>query len=186
MALFKKKQLENIQIDYATIYANYGESNQRLLGPTKGGGSFEATAEIRDIEFDGSRGKTKGMQYIDSIEAVLKVVSLAITDEDLELAMPFLKKSTEDGNNTYICDGDSIGIVENEKYLKNITAFGKKTGGKYVKITLFNAMNEAPFSLSMIPKGEGEMSLEVYGHWESDDTANMDELFEITNVDSIE
>ncbi len=186
MEKFSKKQLENIQIDYGVVYLNYGKSNERKIGPTKGGGTFEVTQNVRDIEFDGRRGKTKGMQYVEGIDAVLKVVSLAITNADLELSMPFLKKIEEDDSITYICDKDSFKILEDDKYLENVTMFAKKTGGKFMRITLFNAMNESGFSLAAVPNGEGTVNLEINAHWTSDLEDDNTKLFEITNVDTIE
>ena len=51
------KQIESIQIDEGVIFLNYGESDERLLAPTRGGGEFAATVTVRDIEFDGRHGK---------------------------------------------------------------------------------------------------------------------------------
>lgn len=187
MAKYKKDQLANIQIDYGIIYTNYGEDNERILGPTRGGGSFEATQNVRDIEFDGRQGKTKGMEVRDEIEAILRVSNLSIANQDLEISMPYLKRTGTDPNFTYSCDPDSLGAVKQAEYLKNITMFAKKTGGKYVKITLYNALNLAPFSLAAAPKAEGVISLEVSAHWEVEDRDEefIDKLFEITTVDSI-
>lgn len=47
------KQIESIQIDEGVIFLNYGETDERLLAPTRGGGEFAATVTVRDIEFDG-------------------------------------------------------------------------------------------------------------------------------------
>ncbi len=185
MAKFTAEQLANIQVDYGIVYVDFGESTQRVLGPTRGGATFEATQEVRDIEFDGQLGKTKGMQVVDSINAVMKMTSLAISNKDLEVAMPYLTRSGEDPNYTYTCESASIGAVANDNYFKNITLFAKKTGGKFVKVTLYNAMNEAPFSLAAVPKGEGTVNLEVFGHWAVDSAESLDKLFEITHVDSI-
>jgi len=69
-----QNQIDKIQIDEGLIYVNYGELDEYLLGPTRGGGEFVATQEIRDIEYDGKKGKTKGMltykEIIDAFEEV--------------------------------------------------------------------------------------------------------------------
>lgn len=185
MAKFTTQQLANVQIDYGIVYANYGETGARMLGPTRGGATFEANQQIRDIEFDGSNGKTKGMQHIDFIDAVLKLVSLAISNDDLEIALPYLTRSGETPNFTYTCGPTNLGMVPSADYLKNITVFGKKSGGGYIKITVYNAMNEAPFILAAVPKGEGTVNLEMHGHWESDVTETVDKLFDISTVAAI-
>lgn len=185
MTKYTTEQLANIQIDYGIVYIDYGEVTERVLGPTRGGATFEATQQIRDIEFDGRNGKTKGMQHIDFIDAVLKLTTLAISDDDLEVAMPYLTKSGVDPDFTYTCDANNLGIVPDAQYFKNITVFGKLSGGGYKKISVYNAMNEAPFSLGAVPKGEGTVNLEVYGHWESDIAQTVDKLFDVTTVASI-
>jgi len=182
---YKKEQLANIQVDYGIVYVDFSEETQRLLGPTRGGATFNATQQIRDLEFDGKNGKTKGMQYVDYIDAVLNLVTLAITDEDLAVAMPYLKKTVDGENITFTCDFTSLGLIPDTAYFKNITVFGKLSGGGFKKITLFNAMNEAPFALAAVPKGEGTVNMEIYAHWESDDAQTVDKLFTISTVSSI-
>ena len=70
-----KKQIENIKFDEGLVYVNFGLETERMLGPTRGGSTFNATATIRDIEYDGRQGPTKNMQVIESQEALLKVLS---------------------------------------------------------------------------------------------------------------
>ena len=176
-----QEQIENIQIDYGLVFVNYGETGQKKLGPTRGGGEFTATRELRDIEFDGKKGKTKGMQVIDTIDAMLKVVVLDTTIETLSLSMPYATLAGDKQSLT--CGTGAIGVVKGSDYLKNIVMFAKTIAGTYKKITLYNAMSESDFSLKAAPKGEGEVGLEVYAHWnELDDTDN---LYKIENVASI-
>lgn len=176
-----QQQVENIQIDHGIVYVNYGEDDQKMLGPTRGGGQFQVTKNIRDIEFDGRQGKTKGLQVVDEIDAQLTVTHLDASLETLRLAMPYA--TYDETAKKLTCAGDNVGIVPEEAYLKNVTMFAKVVGGGYKKITLFNAMSEADFTLTAAPKGEGEMPLEVYAHWDPmDDTQP---LYEIEDVASI-
>ena len=39
------KQIESIQIDEGVIFLNYGETDERLLAPTRGGGEFAADVD---------------------------------------------------------------------------------------------------------------------------------------------
>jgi len=187
MAKYKRAQLDKIQIDYGIIYINYGEIDARKLGPTRGGGTFEATQTIRDIEFDGRIGKTKGLQTIDYIDAKLVVNNLAVTNDDLEIIMPYLTKSGTDPDFIYTAEESSLGLIPNEDYLKNVTMFAKLIDGSYKKITLYNAMNEAPFSFAAVDKNEAEVSMEIFAHWEvdEDDAGNIDKLFQVEEVASI-
>jgi hypothetical protein len=174
-----QQQIENIQIDYGLIYLNFGEVGEALLGPTKGGGSFDVKASIRDIEFDGMKGKSKGMQVIEDINAMLSVTHLDSSMDMLALAMPYATLA----GGVLTCGGGAIGIIPDAAYLKNVTMFAKVVSGGYKKITLYNAMNEKDFSLAAEPKKEGEIGLEISAHWDpTDDTAN---LYKIEDVASI-
>jgi len=173
------EQIEAIQIDYGLVYLNYGEVGEKLLGPTRGGGSFDVKATIRDIEFDGQKGKTKDMQVVEDLNATLGVTLIDTSIDTLELAMPFVTRV----GNVLTAGSASIGVIPGAAYRKNITMFAKLISGLYKKITLYNAMNEKDFSLAAKPKGEGEVGLEISAHWDAtDDTAN---LYEIEDVASI-
>lgn len=177
-----KQQIESVQIDYGIVFVNYGEDDQVQLGPTRGGGEFVATATIRDIEFDGSKGKTKGMQVVDDITAQLNVTSLNASMDTLKMALPFAKYDEVTGKLSV--GADSIGIIPDSAYLKNITMFAKTVKGEYKKITLYNALSENGLTFAAAPKAEGTIELNVYAHWDAtDDTKN---LFEIEDVESIE
>lgn len=181
-----KKQLEGVQIDYGIVYVNYGESDARRLAPTRGGGEFSVEATIRDIEFDGARGKEKGTQVVDDINAILKVVILDTSMENLALAMPY---ATLEGDGSadkpykISCSNVNIGVISEDKYLKNITMFAKTIKGNYKKITLYNAMSESGFGLTAAPKSEGEIALEVYSHWDPEnENADLYSIEEIENI----
>ncbi len=173
------QQRENIQIDYGIIYLDYGETTQQLLGPTRGGGTFKVTKNIRDIDYDGRPGKTKRAQVVDEINASLTVTHLDTSIDTLGLAIPFAIKS----ENKLICSKASMGILPDAAYMKNVTMFAKTVGGKYKKITLYNAMNESDLELAAVPKGEGTVGLEIFAHWDSEDDEQA--LYEIEDVNTI-
>ncbi len=173
-----QEQIENIQIDYGLVYLNYGETDQKKLGPTRGGAEFSATKNIRDIAYDGTLGKTKGMQVIDEINAVLKV---SILDTSLATIASMMPQADYDSVNGIITNTTG-GLIGNTKYFTNVTMFGKTTGGEYKKITLYNAMNESDFVLKAAAKSEGEVGLEIHAHW---DPLDQSDLYSIEDVTSI-
>lgn len=179
-------QIENIQIDYGIVYINHGETDAQELGPVRGGGEFSADAKIRDIEFDGSLGKTKGMQVTEEINASLKVTVLDTSIKTLALSMPYATLAGDGSTTPYslTCKSTDVGVLATESYLKNITMFCKTVKGEYRKITLYNAMNEGKFDLKAKPKGEGEVSLEFNAHWDATD--NTKDLYKIETVATIE
>lgn len=174
-----QQQLESIQIDYGIVFVNYGEVDQKQLGPTRGGGTFSATKNIREIEFDGRKGKTKGAQVVDEINAMLSVTHLDTTMATLALAMPYATLAGD----SITCKSSDVGVLGSESYLKNVTMFAKTVKGEYKKITLYNAMSENDFSLSAAPKAEGTIALEIYAHWDATDDTK--DLFKIETVASI-
>ncbi len=174
-----QEQIENIQIDYGIVYINYDEVGERQLAPTRGGGTFSVTKNIRDIEYDGRRGKTKGMQVIDEVNAMMSVPLLCASMDNLALAMPWATYS----NGKLSAKSSDFGVIQEGAYLSNITMFAKVVGGGYKKITLYNAMTENDFSLAAAPKSEGVITLEVHAHWDAeDDTAD---LYDIEDVEGI-
>ncbi|MBO0962495.1 hypothetical protein J1P26_22635 [Neobacillus sp. MM2021_6] len=179
MQKLKKEQMENIQIDYGIVILNYGEEDAERLGPTKGGAEFNATKNIRDIEFDGAMGKTKGMQVIDEMDASLK---FSILDTSLSTLAKTMPQADYDGVAKIIKNGAG-GAIPASKYFKNITMFAKTMKGTYKKITLYNAMNESDFVLSSAPKAEGEIALEVFAHWDPEEVE--ENLYSIEDVTSI-
>ena len=72
LKVFTENDTKKIQIDEGIVVLNLGKDNELILGPTRGGVEMTITPEIRDIEFDGKRGKTAGMQVIDGEDATIK------------------------------------------------------------------------------------------------------------------
>ena len=174
-----QEQIENIQIDYGIVYVNFGEGGETLLAPTRGGGTFNVSKNIREIEYDGRKGKTKGMQVVDEINATLSVTLLSASMDNLALAMPWATYS----GGKISAKSSNLGVIQDGAYLKNVTMFAKTIGGEYKKITLYNALAENDFSLAAAPKAEGVITLEVHAHWDAEDDAA--DLYDIEDVGSI-
>lgn len=174
-----QQQIENIQIDYGIVFANYGVVGERQLAPTRGGGTFTASKNIREIEYDGRKGKTKGLQVVDEINAMLSVPLLDTSMDNLALAMPYATYA--DGKIS--AKSSNLGVIQDSAYLSNITLFAKVIGGGYKKITLYNAMSENDFSLAAAPKAEGVITLEIHAHWDATDDAK--DLYDIEDILSL-
>lgn len=82
-----KEQIENIVIDMGVVYVNYGELGEKILAPVRGGNQFLVERTIRDIEFDGRKGKTKGMRRIIEENAKLVVNLMDLSMDNLKLAL---------------------------------------------------------------------------------------------------
>lgn len=161
-----KQQVESIQIDEGVVFINYGETNEQMLAPTRGGGEFNASVTVRDIEFDGRHGKTAGTQVIEEQNATLKVTTLCMSQENLALAIPNCTISTEAGKTI---KNPKSGVIPLSAYLKNVVMFAKTVGGKYKKITIHNAMHETGFTAKAVQKAEGELAFEFNAHYSHSD-----------------
>lgn len=173
-----KKQIESIQIDESVIFLNYGETDERFLAPTRGGGEFAATVTVRDIEFDGKHGKTAGTQVIEEQGASIKVTTLCMSQENLALAIPNCTIASEDGKTI---KNPKTGIIPLESYLKNVTMFAKLVSGKFKKITIYNPMHETGFTAKAVQKAEGELAFEFLAHYPHSDLDG--DLWEVTEID---
>lgn len=173
-----KEQIENIQIDEGLIFLDYGEETETLLGPTRGGGEFNATANIRDIDFDGRTAKTAGTQVIEEQEASLKVNTICMSQENLALSYPGAIIS-EDKKTV---KNPKCGLIPETAYRKNVTMFAKLIGGKYKKITINNPMHEGSLGVKAVPKGEGELGLELFAHQKYSDLNG--DLWQIDELDN--
>lgn len=156
-----KNQTEKIQIDEGIVVIDLGEATEKVLGPTRGGAEFTATPSIRDIEYDGRVGKTKGLQVKDGEDVSLKITALDCSQEVLKLAIPNFKIIKETNE---IQQGD-FGLIKEECYLKNVSIITKTLDGKFKILTVKNSMHEGPFGFKAAPKNENEHNLEFFGHY---------------------
>lgn len=164
-------QTEKIQIDEGIVVVDLGGSSEMVLGPCRGGAEFVATPSIRDIDYDGSRGKTKGLQVKDGETVSLKVNTLNCSQETLALAIP---NAIKDSSNKTISQG-KFGVIEKTNYIPKISIITKTLDGKFKILNVKNAMHEGAFTFKAAPKSENEHNLEFIGHYSyTDDGAIWD------------
>lgn len=175
-----KEQIENIQIDHGIMFKNYGLENSEMIAPVRGGTNFKVERTYRNIEFDGVRGKTKGLKTIDDENATLTAKTLNASLETLADKLPGAKITKDDTTNkiTKIESGE-MGIISEDEYIKNITVFAQKISGEYIKITITNALDENGLDFSAVQKAEGEIEL-VYSAHHTYDTD--EKLYIIENI----
>lgn len=133
-------------------------ANAKLLGATRGGGSFTVTREIRVPEADGRRYGFKGDSFVDSVEAQLSTTLIEITKDTFLTA---LAGSTITGSSPKqtIKLGTAIGTSD---YLTNVCWIGDLADGKLLLICLNNALNTADLTLTFTDKGEGTIPVEFH------------------------
>ena len=135
----------------------------KILGATRGGGSFVVTREIREPDIDGRRYSFKGGRFVDSADARLSTTLVEITPGNIQKTLGGAT-STVSGKKTTIKMHTQI---QNEDYLPNIVWVGDLADGRMVAITLMNALNVADFTLTYTDKGEGTLAAEFHAHQEN-------------------
>ena len=129
-----------------------------ILGATRGGGTFVATREVRTPEVDGMRYGFVGSDFVDSADAYLSTTLVEVTPETVKSTL---------GNATVTTSGKKTTIqmhtaIEDSDYIESLTWVGDLADGRYVAITLFNALNTADFTLTFADKGEGTLAAEFH------------------------
>ena len=155
-------QTQKIQIDEGIVVLNLGEETEKILGPTRGGAELTPTPSIRDIEYDGRRGKTAGLQIKDGEDVTLKVITLDCSQETLALAIPNAKLEEE----TKKIEQGKFGLIAKSSYIPKISVITMTLDGKFKVLTLKNALHEGAFTFKAVPKAENEHNLELIGHYD--------------------
>ncbi len=155
--------VNKIQIDEGIVITNYKLENERIIGPVRGGVEVVITPTVRDIEYDGRRGKTAGMQVKDEEDVSAKFNTICSSQENLQLGLIGPKVT-----GTKIEQGE-FGLIKKECYLKNIAVVTMMLDGTFKILTIKNVMHEGAFTFKPTPKGENEHSLEMLGHYNAFD-----------------
>ena len=168
---------ENLLLDAGAFFINYdvdvddfdsAVAEGKLLGATRGGGSFTATPEIRQIEIDGIKGAAKGLSVIDSWEIMMTANVLEVTKDSLAQALT-ASEVDESTNETY----DIIkakNFIELTDYHDNITYVGKISGtDEPLIIQIYNAINTTGLTLETEDQSEAVTAMEFQGHYDESD-----------------
>lgn len=161
--------INKIQIDEGIVVINFEEDDEKVIGPTRGGAEFVATPSIRDIEFDGRKGKTKGLQVKDGEDVSLKINTLCCSQENLALAIPASNINTSDKK---ITPGE-FGVIPKKAYLTNVAVITKTIDGSFKVLVVKNPMHEGAFTFKAASKAENEHNLEFLGHYDPDKDENI-------------
>lgn len=164
---------ENLLLDAGAFFINFEVDTDdfdsavaagKLLGATRGGGSFSAVPEIRSIEVDGVHGKAKGLQVIDEWAITLSANVLEVTRENLASAL--LASEIDETDEVY----DVIrakNYIDLTDYHDNITYVGKISGAdEPLIIQIYNAINTTGLTLETEDRSEAVTAMEFEGHYD--------------------
>lgn len=176
---------ENLVLDAGAFFKNYNVVSPdegvtpadtfdtavaagKLLGATKGGGSFSAVPTFRDIEVDGVRGAWKGGKILESWEVTMGVSLVEVKSETLKDALGVATIDSSDA--TYEKITGNACVLDTD-YIDNITWVGNISGkNELAVIQVYNALNTKGIEFSFEDKSEAVLELEFVGHYDGDST----------------
>lgn len=142
--------------------------SDNCLGITRGGNHFISEAEMRQIDFDGSRVRFVGDSVKDTVQPRIETTLLEFNLENLRRIMPSSDVTTVAGK-TVIRERLRI---DQEDYMKSLTWVRERSDGAIILFTLHNPMNTGSVDITGADKSEGEMSVTFTGF--NNDFADMD------------
>ena len=169
--------VQNFVIDAGAVYVNLGEPEERLLGATRGGNSFEIEQDIKLIEIDGVRGASMGARRVVESNARIVANLLEITTENLLLAIAGAD-ATEytDASIEPAPVGASHDMIRRTRnisdldFITNIAIVGRVSGTEEnIICMIYNALSDEGFSLGLEDREEGVLEVTFTAHYSLDD-----------------
>lgn len=129
----------------------------KLLGATRGGGTFTVSREMRNPDVDGLRYRFKGGTFVDSSDPNLTTTLVETTPENFATALG--TTVTTSGNKKTV---KMTTALTEDSYLDDLCWVGDLADGRFVLICLFNAVNTADFTFTFQDKNEGAVGVEFH------------------------
>jgi hypothetical protein len=167
----RTETVDHFLVDAGAVYVNLGETDERLLGATRGGNSFAIEQDVREPEIDGSPGPLKGTRRIVETRPTLTANLLEITRENIMMAIAGAEAEAypDDTAATH----DEIRRRRNitaADYVKNIALVGTINGSdEPVIFIIYNALQTDNFELGTEDRDEGVLTLTLTGHFDPAD-----------------
>jgi hypothetical protein len=143
-----------------TALSNALQDSTKLLGATRGGGTFVVTSEIREPDVDGKRYRFKGGAFVDSVDAQLTGTLVEIMPERFAQVLATGETETT-GNKTTVKMHTAI---QSGDYISSLVWVGDMSDGGLVLIALKNALNNNGMTLTFTDKGEGTIPFEFHAY----------------------
>lgn len=135
------------------------EAGTDIMGATIGGGSFNATPSIRQIEADGMRYPVVGSTQNDMWTVNLSTTMKEVTPENFKRAL-MTCDMTKEGNVTKL---EVRTDIKPSDYIPRCSWVGDTSRG-FVLIELDNVLNIAGAAFTFTDRGEGQIPVEFQAH----------------------
>lgn len=136
------------------------ETGEGVIGATTGGGSFQCTPTIRQIEADGMRAPIKGSTVNDMWVVKLTGTMKEITPENFADAL-ICAELEKTGTMSTIKVRNSI---LDRDYIPSLCWIGDTGSEGYVLINITDALNLTGANFAFTDKGEGSLPFEFQAH----------------------
>ena len=162
-----------VNFDYASIesvdalkaaIATALKDKSKTLGATRGGGTFTATPEVRNIEADGKRYEFVGSTVFDSWSIKLTGTLMEIIPENFSRILAAADVTENSGKNMKTIKVRTD--VKSTDFIDTLTWVGDTSRGAMM-ITIKNALNTTGATLTFTDKGEGTLPFEFTAHQSS-------------------
>lgn len=160
---FDYASIESVDALKSAIATALGDKS-KTLGATRGGGTFTAKPEVRNIEADGKRYEFVGSTVFDSWSIKLTGTLMEIIPENFSriLAAADVTENTGKNMKTIKVRTD----VKSTDFIDTLTWVGDTSRGAMM-ITIKNALNTTGATLTFTDKGEGTLPFEFTAHQSS-------------------
>lgn len=171
---YTSKTPERYLLDAGAIYFNLqfdeeGLATGELMGATNGGNEFTLEQEMRDIEVDGVKGRSKGGTVIQSENANLTVNLKELTADNIVRAIAGATIDEDAVPNYDVIS--SKGRIDMEDYAENVAYVGRLSGNsKPVIIVLDNALSLEGFTVTTSDDDEATVPITFGAHYDADTT----------------
>lgn len=141
------------------LLASALDDSERIIGATRGGGTFQATPALRSIEADGLRGPIAGGVVNDGWTVKLTGTMLEITPANFAAALC----GADIESNGNITTLRARAAMSEADFIPSLCWVGDTTRG-HVLIELTNALNVKGAAFTFTDKGEGTLPFEFQAH----------------------
>lgn len=168
LSAFSANTAKNLQLDAGILVKNVTDpssgdySTGKLIGATTGGGSFEASPQMRNIfeDIDGARGSYKDGDVVDTWEVTYSTTLLEMTAENFQLAL-----GVADITDNSKLSGKTVTpriCVKSSDYIDNVCWFGTLKGSdKPIVIEMRNVMSMNGLNFTIEDKNNGQLEVEL-------------------------
>ena len=145
---------------FKTLLTTTVAARTGVLGATRGGGTFVATPEVRELEADGKRYRTKGLTKIDSWD-------IRLTGTLIEAFQDNFKRGliTADVDTTGSVDTLTLRTaIADADYIDKLSWISLMGDGTYMVIEVENVINLDGLTFTFQDKNEGTIPFNFAAH----------------------